>query len=45
MKGIFRVRRPTMSKQVLVGYSGWNYGETPNKGGWTGVFYLLDQLL
>src|SRR5919197_239014 len=28
-----------MSEQVLVGCSGWNYGDTPNKGGWTGIFY------
>jgi uncharacterized protein YecE (DUF72 family) len=28
-----------MSEQVLVGCSGWNYGDTPDKGGWTGVFY------
>ena len=23
----------------LIGYSGWNYGDTPDKGGWTDVFY------
>jgi hypothetical protein len=28
-----------MSEQVLVGCSGWNYGDTTDKGGWTGVFY------
>src|ERR671932_1108036 len=28
-----------MIEQVLVGCSGWNYGDTPDKGGWTGVFY------
>ena len=28
-----------MSEQILVGCSGWNYGGTPDKGGWTGVFY------
>jgi hypothetical protein len=28
-----------MSELVLVGCSGWNYGDTPYKGGWTGVFY------
>jgi hypothetical protein len=28
-----------MGEQVLVGCSGWNYGDTPDKGGWTGVFY------
>ena len=28
-----------MHEQVLVGCSGWNYGDTPDKGGWTGVFY------
>ena len=28
-----------MSELVLVGCSGWNYGDTPDKGGWTGVFY------
>jgi uncharacterized protein YecE (DUF72 family) len=28
-----------MSEQLLVGCSGWNYGDTPDKGGWTGVFY------
>jgi uncharacterized protein YecE (DUF72 family) len=28
-----------MSEQVLVGCSGWNYDDTPDKGGWTGVFY------
>src|SRR5918911_45212 len=28
-----------MSEQVLVGCSGWNYGDTPDKGGWIGVFY------
>jgi uncharacterized protein YecE (DUF72 family) len=28
-----------MSEQLLVGCSGWNYGDTSDKGGWTGVFY------
>ncbi|HJT46827.1 MAG TPA: DUF72 domain-containing protein [Nitrososphaeraceae archaeon] len=28
-----------MSELVLVGCSGWNYGDTPDKGGWTSVFY------
>ena len=28
-----------MSEQVLVGCSGWNYDDTLDKGGWTGVFY------
>ena len=25
--------------QLLLGCSGWNYGDTPENGGWTGVFY------
>jgi uncharacterized protein YecE (DUF72 family) len=25
--------------EFLIGCSGWNYGDTPDKGGWTGVFY------
>ena len=25
--------------QFLIGCSGWNYADTPDKGGWTGVFY------
>ena len=25
--------------EILLGCSGWNYGDTPDKGGWTGVFY------
>ncbi len=25
--------------ELLLGCSGWNYGDTPDKGGWTGVFY------
>jgi uncharacterized protein YecE (DUF72 family) len=25
--------------EVLLGCSGWNYPDTANKGGWTGVFY------
>ena len=25
--------------ELLIGCSGWNYGDTPDKGGWTGVFY------
>jgi uncharacterized protein YecE (DUF72 family) len=28
-----------MGELVLLGCSGWNYGDTPDKGGWTGVFY------
>ena len=28
-----------MSELVLIGCSGWNYGDTPDKGGWTDVFY------
>lgn len=26
--------------ELLLGCSGWNYGDTPENGGWTGVFYL-----
>jgi hypothetical protein len=25
--------------QLLIDYSGWNYADTPDKGGWTGIFY------
>ncbi|MFY9797923.1 MAG: hypothetical protein WAK17_12160 [Candidatus Nitrosopolaris sp.] len=25
--------------KVLLGCSGWNYPDTADKGGWTGVFY------
>jgi len=25
--------------QFLIGCSGWNYSDAPDKGGWTGVFY------
>jgi hypothetical protein len=25
--------------QFLIGCSGWNYADTSDKGGWTGVFY------
>jgi uncharacterized protein YecE (DUF72 family) len=25
--------------ELLLGCSGWNYGDTPDKGGWIGVFY------
>src|ERR1043165_2648322 len=25
--------------EILLGCSGWNYGDTPDKGGWTDVFY------
>ena len=25
--------------EVLLGCSGWNYPDTADKGGWTGVFY------
>ena len=28
-----------MAESVLVGCSGWNYGDTQDRGGWTGVFY------
>ena len=28
-----------MQGNLILGCSGWNYPETPNKGGWTGVFY------
>ena len=31
--------KTTISEQILVGCSGWNYSDTPDKGGWTGVFY------
>ena len=24
---------------LLLDCSGWNYGDTPDKGGWVGVFY------
>jgi uncharacterized protein YecE (DUF72 family) len=24
---------------LLLGCSGWNYGDTSEKGGWVGVFY------
>jgi len=24
---------------LLLGCSGWNYGDSPENGGWTGVFY------
>jgi uncharacterized protein YecE (DUF72 family) len=24
---------------LLIGCSGWSYGDTPEKGGWVGVFY------
>src|SRR5690242_14220132 len=26
-------------EEILIGCSGWNYTDTPDKGGWTGVFY------
>src|ERR671930_358624 len=26
-------------KELLLGCSGWNYSDTPEKGGWVGVFY------
>ncbi|MFB5600114.1 MAG: DUF72 domain-containing protein [Nitrososphaeraceae archaeon] len=26
-------------KQILIGCSGWSYSDTPEKGGWTKVFY------
>jgi hypothetical protein len=25
--------------EFLIGCSGWNYDDTPDKGGWTGIFY------
>jgi uncharacterized protein YecE (DUF72 family) len=25
--------------ELLLGCSGWNYGDTSDKGGWVGVFY------
>jgi uncharacterized protein YecE (DUF72 family) len=25
--------------ELRLGCSGWNYGDTPDKGGWTEVFY------
>ena len=25
--------------EFLIGCSGWNYPDTPEKGGWTGIFY------
>ena len=25
--------------EILLGCSGWNYGDTPDNGGWTEVFY------
>ena len=25
--------------ELLLGCSGWNYGDTPEKGGWVGIFY------
>lgn len=28
-----------MDSNVLIGCSGWNYNETPDKGGWLNVFY------
>ena len=28
-----------MVDELLLGCSGWNYADTPDKGGWTGVFY------
>lgn len=26
-------------RELLLGCSGWNYGDTPDKGGWVGIFY------
>jgi uncharacterized protein YecE (DUF72 family) len=26
-------------RELLLGCSGWNYPDTADKGGWTGVFY------
>ena len=28
-----------MANELLLGCSGWNYADTPDKGGWIGVFY------
>jgi hypothetical protein len=28
-----------MAGELLLGCSGWNYADTADKGGWTGVFY------
>src|SRR5690242_9030896 len=28
-----------MTNELLLGCSGWNYADTPDKGGWIGVFY------
>ena len=28
-----------MQGNIVLGCSGWNYPDTPDKGGWTGVFY------
>src|SRR5215207_8191803 len=25
--------------ELLLGCSGWNYGDTPDRGGWVGIFY------
>ena len=27
-------------EEILIGCSGWNYADTPDKGGWTGCFIL-----
>jgi hypothetical protein len=29
------------TSSFLIGCSGWNYGDTPDKGGWTEVFTLI----
>jgi uncharacterized protein YecE (DUF72 family) len=31
--------KDNQSPSLLIGCSGWNYGDTPDKGGWTEVFY------
>jgi len=28
-----------MMNQIVIGFSGWSYPDTPEKGGWTKVFY------
>ncbi|HEY7080338.1 MAG TPA: DUF72 domain-containing protein, partial [Nitrososphaeraceae archaeon] len=28
-----------MQGNLILGCSGWNYPDTPDKGGWTGIFY------
>jgi uncharacterized protein YecE (DUF72 family) len=33
------VSKLSSAREFLLGCSGWNYAETPDKGGWTRVFY------